>query len=226
MKSESTLLEVDKVAAGYSGSMVIFDVSMQVPRGTFAIIVGRNGAGKSTLLRTIAGFMKPISGQIILNGQVISGIKPYQIARLGIKYIPQDKKAFEDLSVRDNLRFSIKRGSTLGFEPAFEVFPKLRHLLDSRARELSGGEKQMLLLAQGILAEPDVLLVDEPSEGLAPEAVSDLADGLGVLKEKHVTAIIVEQNLGLVESLADSVHLMKDGRLNVAQSVKEALEKL
>lgn len=220
------LLEVDNISAGYRGSLAISDVSLKVPKSSFAVIVGRNGAGKTTLLRTIAGFMTPLRGKVLLNGKIISGVKSYKIARLGIKYVPQDKKAFEDLSVHDNLRLAMKPKSKAGLEPAFEVFPKLRRLVGSRARELSGGEKQMLLLAQGILAEPSVLLVDEPSEGLAPEAISDLAGGLNTMKEKDVTAIVVEQNLKLVENLADSIFLMKEGKLFEAASVRDAVDKL
>lgn len=226
MKAELELLEVDNVSAGYRGSLAISDVDLKVPKSSFAVIVGRNGAGKTTLLRTIAGFMAPIRGRVLLNGETISGAKPYKIARLGIKYVPQDKKAFEDLSVQDNLRLALRRGSKASFEQAYEVFPKLRRLVGSRARELSGGEKQMLLLAQGILAEPSVLLVDEPSEGLAPEAISDLAAGLNTMKEKDVTAVVVEQNLKLVENLADGIFLMKEGKLSEAASVRDAIDKL
>ena len=145
--------------------------------------VGRNGAGKSTLLKTIAGFIKPSSGTVTADGANLVGLTAYVVAGMGIKYIPQDKKVFSDLTVRENLELGSYASKDYEWDKVYDYFPKLKTLLDRKAGYLSGGERQMLMVGRAILGHPKLLLVDEPTEGLAPSIVSHLKDVFGELKK-------------------------------------------
>src|SRR3974377_1103617 len=174
MSSIDEILAVAGLNAAYGESKVLFDVSVDVSRNQVVACVGRNGAGKSTLLKTIAGFLKPTSGTITSDGENLVAKSAFAIAGMGIKYIPQDKKVFSDLTVRENLELGSYATQAYDWVPVFDYFPKLKILMDRKAGYLSGGERQMLMIGRAILGRPKMLLVDEPTEGPAPSIVMTL----------------------------------------------------
>jgi ABC-type branched-subunit amino acid transport system ATPase component len=188
--------------------------------------VGRNGAGKTTLLRTIAGFIKPVRGNIIFNDIELTKLPPYKIARLGIRYVAQEKRVFSDLTVRENLELAAySTGDWDGIDKILEFFPRLKKLLDNKARGLSGGERQMLLLARALIGESKLLLTDEPTEGLAPAFVDFIQNVLENLKAK-TSMIIVEQNLPLASKLADKIYVMKEGKIAHEQTDRKKIRSI
>lgn len=196
----------------YGESRVLFDAHLRVRPGQLVTCVGRNGAGKTTLLKTIAGFLKPTAGSITFNNTSLMGLMSYDIARMGLKYIPQDKKVFSDLTVRENLELGSYATKDYNWTPVTDYFPKLKSLMDRKAGYLSGGERQMLMIGRAILGSPKVLLIDEPTEGLAPSIVAHLKD---VFKELSKTSalVIVEQNLPLVCAISEKIYAIKEGRI-------------
>jgi ABC-type branched-subunit amino acid transport system ATPase component len=205
-------LAVHGLSAAYGESKVLFDVSLAVAPRQIVACVGRNGAGKTTLLKSIAGFLKPSAGSVNADGTNLVGMTPYDIANLGVKYVPQDKKVFSDLTVRENLELGSYATKDYNWEPVTTFFPKLKILMDRKAGYLSGGERQMLMIGRAILGKPKVLLVDEPTEGLAPSIVSHLKNVFRELA-KDTSLVIVEQNLPLVCAIADKVYAINDGHI-------------
>ena len=163
-----TTLEVIGLNAAYGESKVLFDINIKLYPNEIVACVGRNGSGKTTLLKTISGFLHPSSGEIKSIDHDLIGLRPYQIAQSGVKYVPQDKKVFSDLTVRENLELGSYANNDYNWDPVFDYFPKLKILIDRKAGFLSGGERQMLMIGRDILGAPEVLLIDEPTEGLAP----------------------------------------------------------
>ena len=212
MTDNKTLLEVKNLDISYGNLAVVFAVSLFVKKGEIVVLVGRNGAGKTTLFRSIAGFLPKRNGEVIFKGEIINTKEAYKIARSGIKYIHQDKQVFSDLSVKENLELSSYACKDYNWEPVFSFFPKLKTLLARKAGALSGGERQMLLMGMALLGKPDLLLLDEPTEGLAPHVITDLQR---VFKEvsKTTTLFIIEQNLPLVAGIADRVYCMREGQI-------------
>jgi ABC-type branched-subunit amino acid transport system ATPase component len=208
--SDPALL-VRELSVSYGESKVLFDIDLTVGPREVVACVGRNGAGKSTLLRTIAGFVKPTAGSIAANGKSLLGRASYDIARLGIKYVPQDKKVFSDLTVRENLELGGYATHDYDWDKVTAYFPKLKILMDRKAGYLSGGERQMLMIGRAILGSPKVLLVDEPTEGLAPSIVSQLKEVFRELA-RNTSLVIVEQNLPLVCAIASRVYAINEGR--------------
>jgi len=211
MTNSNEILSVSGLNVSYGEAKVLFDVSINVLPGEVVACVGRNGAGKTTLLRSIAGFVKPTSGSISSNKTNLIGMAAYAIAGLGIKYVPQDKKVFSDLTVRENLELGSYATSDYNWEPVLEYFPKLKQLMDRKAGHLSGGERQMLMIGRAILGRPKLLLVDEPTEGLAPSIVAQLKDVFRELS-KGTALVLVEQNLPLVCAIASKVYALHEGR--------------
>jgi branched-chain amino acid transport system ATP-binding protein len=209
--SESSLM-VRNLNVAYGESKVLFDVSFDVAPKQIVCCVGRNGAGKTTLLKSVAGFLKPLSGEVTAGGDNLLGRRPYDVARMGVKYVPQDKKVFSDLTVRENLELGSYATKDYNWDTVFEFFPKLKILLDRKAGFLSGGERQMLMIGRATLGKPRVMLIDEPTEGLAPSIVTHLKQVFGELS-KSAALVIVEQNLPLVCSIAHKVYAMRDGRI-------------
>jgi ABC-type branched-subunit amino acid transport system ATPase component len=205
-------LVVRGLNVAYGESKVLFDVDFAVAPNQVVACVGRNGAGKTTLLRSIAGFIKPLSGEISSDGTNLLGHRPYDVARMGVKYVPQDKKVFSDLTVRENLELGSYATGDYNWDRVHEFFPKLKVLMDRKAGFLSGGERQMLMIGRAILGSPKVLLIDEPTEGLAPSIVSHLKLVFGELA-KSAALVIVEQNLPLVCAISQKVYAMKEGRI-------------
>ncbi|MFH1242736.1 MAG: ABC transporter ATP-binding protein [Pseudomonadota bacterium] len=205
-------LAVENLNVSYGESKVLFDVSIKVYSNEVVSCVGRNGAGKTTLLRAIGGFLKPTSGSITLNNQSLVGIMSYDIAKMGLKYVPQDKKVFSDLTVRENLELASYATKDYNWEKVMEYFPALKGLFDRKGGYLSGGERQMLMIGRAIIGNPGVLLIDEPTEGLAPSIVSHLKNVIQELT-KSTTLLIVEQNLSLVSAISHKVYAIKEGRV-------------
>jgi len=220
VNTDSNLLAVEGLSVSYGSAKVLFDIALTVGPSQIVACVGRNGAGKTTLLKCIAGFLKPVAGSITASAASLVGLPPYDIAKLGVKYIPQDKKVFSDLTVRENLELGSYATKDYNWEPVTTYFPKLKTLMDRKAGYLSGGERQMLMIGRAILGNPKVLLVDEPTEGLAPSIVSHLKNVFRELSKKSAL-IIVEQNLPLVCAISDKIYAMNDGRI-VAELANEA----
>jgi ABC-type branched-subunit amino acid transport system ATPase component len=210
--SDGDILVARGLNVAYGESKVLFDAHLSVRPGQLVTCVGRNGAGKSTLLKTIAGFLKPTSGSVTFNNANLIGLMSYDIARMGLKYIPQDKKVFSDLTVRENLELGSYATKDYNWTPVTDYFPRLKSLMDRKAGYLSGGERQMLMIGRAILGSPKVLLIDEPTEGLAPSIVAHLKDVLKELSKKSAL-VIVEQNLPLVCAISEKIYAIKEGRV-------------
>ncbi|HUI97844.1 MAG TPA: ABC transporter ATP-binding protein [Xanthobacteraceae bacterium] len=206
------ILQVSDLNVAYGEAKVLFDVALAVRPGEIVACVGRNGAGKTTLLRSIVGFLKPTSGEIVCDTVSLVGRPPYAIAGMGVKYVPQDKKVFSDLTVRENLELGSYASKDYDWSRVIGFFPKLAQLMDRKAGFLSGGERQMLMIGRAILGNPKLLLVDEPTEGLAPSIVTQLRDVFRQLSAR-TALVIVEQNLPLVCAIADRVYALNEGRI-------------
>ncbi len=212
MTNNEEILAVRGLNASYGESKVLFDIDFSVKPRQVVACVGRNGAGKTTLLKTIAGFLKPLSGSVTSERVDLVGRKSYEIAKMGIKYVPQDKKVFSDLTVRENLELGSYATKDYNWDRVTDYFPKLKQLMDRKAGHLSGGERQMLMIGRALLGIPKVLLIDEPTEGLAPSIVAHLREVFGELS-KNTALVIVEQNLPLVCAISSKVYALKEGRI-------------
>ena len=221
-----SLLELSEVAAGYRDARqsravpVLFDVSLRVDEGEIVALLGPNGAGKTTTLRTIAGLLRPLSGTVTLDGHPTVGLTPERVARLGVQLIPEGGGVLRDLSVIDNLWLSgyISAGSRKAMAPrlerAFELFPVLGERRTQLASTLSGGERQMLALAQAAMTDARLLLIDEASLGLAPKLVAALFEVVARLREDGRSILLVEQNANLALDVADRAYVMEKGRVH------------
>ena len=210
------LLELHHLETYYGESHILFDVSMQVDAGEVVCLLGRNGAGKTTTVRSIIGLTPPKAGRIALRGRDLAGLPPYQIARLGIGFVPEDRRVFPNLTVRENLEVARRTwgggaGAAWTEERVLELFPHLGPLRHRHAGRLSGGEQQMLTIARTLMGSPDVLLLDEPSEGLAPLVVEMLREQLARLKQSGLTMILAEQNVRFVSGLGERVYILEKG---------------
>jgi len=220
-------LSLDRVNAYYGESHVLHDVSLQLCEGRLLALLGRNGAGKTTCISSIIGFLPPRSGRITLAGQSIERLAPERICRAGIGLVPQGRRIFGSLTVKENLDVAA-RSATNGSakqwkrDDVCELFPGLKERQNQLAGSLSGGEQQMLAIGRGLMTNARVLLLDEPSEGLAPLIVREVGQVLATLKQ-HVSMVLVEQNLGLALSVADDVVLLSTGRVVFAGS-RESFE--
>lgn len=207
------LLVVDGVAASIGSYEILHDVSLSVREQATTVLLGRNGAGKTTTLRTIMGFVRPSQGSVTYRGDSIARQAPHRVARRGIAYVPEDRGMFPDLTVAENLR--VANPKTDSWPQVFELFPILKDRLGSAAGQLSGGQQQMLTVARALLQEPALLLLDEPSKGLAPLVIEEMMEALRGLRQE-TTILLVEQNLDAARKLGDDFVVLDDGR-TVAQ---------
>jgi branched-chain amino acid transport system ATP-binding protein len=213
------MLSIKNVSSGYGGILAINDVSMHVSRGEVVVLIGANGAGKSTLLRTISGALKPKTGQILYQNQKIDGIKPHNIVKLGVVQIPEGRGILSRMSVRENLEMgaflrSDKNEIAKDLNQVFEKFPRLKERLNQNAGTLSGGEQQMLAIGRALMAKPRLLLMDEPSLGLAPVLVEFIIETIHALCENDgYTILLVEQNANQALAVADRGYVMETGRV-------------
>ena len=222
MTAAGDILTVSNLNVAYGEARVLFDVSLKVGPRQIVACVGRNGAGKTTLLKTIAGFLHPSSGTIAANSASLLGLPAYVIAGKGIKYVPQDKKVFSDLTVRENLELGSYATKDYNWDQVTGYFPKLKQLMDRKAGYLSGGERQMLMIGRAILGNPELLLVDEPTEGLAPSVVAQLKNVFRELSRK-TAMVIVEQNLPVVCAIADKVYALNEGRVAMELADRDSI---
>jgi ABC-type branched-subunit amino acid transport system ATPase component len=212
VSADAYALNVANLSVSYGESKVLFDMTLHVAPREIVACVGRNGAGKTTLLKAIAGFVKPDAGSVTSAGKNLTGRASYDVARMGIKYVPQDKKVFSDLTVRENLELGSYATRDYDWTKVTRYFPKLAVLMDRKAGYLSGGERQMLMIGRALLGNPGVLLIDEPTEGLAPSIVTQLKDVFTELSA-NTALVIVEQNLPLVCSIANRVYAINEGHI-------------
>jgi len=224
-RDRKTLLQVEHIDVSYDKLKVIFDVSLSIDEGEVVVLVGRNGAGKTTLFRTIAGFLKTDNGAVRYKEEEINQYKAFEVAQKGIRYIHQDKHVFSTLTVRENLELGSHANRNTEWGPVFEYFPKIETLLDRRAGNLSGGERQMLLIARALLGKPYLILMDEPTEGLAPHIITDLTKSFKKINET-TTLFIIEQNLPLTSQIANRVYCMREGRIVAEIGSVEEIKKI
>jgi branched-chain amino acid transport system ATP-binding protein len=217
------MLEVRDVHTFYGDSHILQGVSLHVPEETVIGLLGRNGAGKTTLIRSIIGFTPPRRGEIIFKGTDIAGLTPDQIARQGVGLVPQGRRIFPSLTVRENLIVAERTTGHGGWsmDSAFELFPALKARVSHPGGKLSGGEQQMLAIARSLMVNPSLLLMDEPTEGLAPVIVEHLEGVLGTLNEKGLSILLVEQNLTFTQTLAEYVYVMTQGEIVYESSSEE-----
>ncbi len=210
------VLAVEEVFTSYGLSQVLFGVSLEVAAGECVGLLGRNGVGKTTTMRSIMGLTPPRQGRVMWKGRDVSGRQPYQIADLGIGFVPEDRRIFADLTVWENLDVAARsRGGTSAWtlERVFDLFPQLRELVTRQGGFLSGGEQQMLTIARTLMGNPELLLLDEPSEGLAPLVVDHLKEQIARLKRDGLTILLAEQNVDFSLDLADRVYVLEKGRI-------------
>ena len=207
------ILEVQDIHTYYGDSYVLQGVSLQIPEGMTIALLGRNGVGKTTLIRSIIGFTPPLKGTITFKSRNITHSAPERIAKLGIGLVPQGRRIFPSLTVYENLTIAKRNVSTGGWttEQIFELFPRLKERLSHQGNKLSGGEQQMLSISRALMENPDLLLMDEPTEGLAPLLVAHLRDALQSVKEKGLSILLVEQDLFFALGLADYIYVMCNG---------------
>ena len=206
-------LEVEGVHTYYGESHVLQGVSPRVDRGEVLAILGRNGMGKTTLIRTIIGFTPPREGRVLYEGTEITRLPPFRMVALGMALVPQGRRVFPSLSVRENLDVARRGEGRWSLEQVYALFPRLRDRAGNRANKLSGGEQQMLAIGRALMSNPDLLLMDEPTEGLAPLLVREVGRVITELKRSGLSILLVEQNLALALSVADRVHVLSRGQI-------------
>jgi branched-chain amino acid transport system ATP-binding protein len=217
-------LEVRDIHTSYGLSKVLFGISLEVEPGQVIALIGRNGVGKTTTMRSIIGLTPPRQGKIIFEGTDITKMPTHRIARLGIGFVPEERRIFPDLTVWENLdiaKQTVRDGEGWTEERVFKLFPDLGEIQTRPGGVLSGGQQQMLTIARSLMGNPRLLLLDEPSEGLAPRVVEDVRDQVEKLKNSGLSIILAEQNLEFVLSLADRVHILEKGEIKFSGAVDE-----
>jgi branched-chain amino acid transport system ATP-binding protein len=217
------MLELENINAYYGDSHILHGVSLSVKEGEVVCLLGRNGAGKTTTILTIMGYLKPRQGRIRYGGRDIAALPPYAVARLGVGFVPQERGIFPSLTVRENLIVFARAGGTGAWTLGriFDLFPSLRARERNLGFQLSGGEQQMLSIARALMLNPTLLLLDEPSEGLAPMIVQEIIEVLKGLKGEGLAILLVEQNLRTAFALADRHHVMNKGEICFTGSSSE-----
>jgi branched-chain amino acid transport system ATP-binding protein len=225
--SDEPLLSLENVTAGYGETTVLRDLSLHVDAGEVVSLVGRNGAGKTTTLRTINGILNPSAGAVQYDGADISALDPAEIAKRGISLVPEERQIFPELTVMENLRLAEFGGSddadSLATEEVLDMFENLKERTGNAGSSLSGGEQQMLAIARALVAGADLVLLDEPTEGLAPYIVQDVIDIIDELNERGITVLLVEQNVHVALELADRNYVIDQGEI-VWEGTSGALE--
>ncbi len=214
------ILEARELASGYGELQILWDITLNLQQGRLTTVVGSNGAGKTTLLRTIMGLVKPWKGTVIFDGQDVTRLSPHKKAEMGLVLIPEGRQLFTDMTVLENLEMGAspsrarpKMKSNL--EKVFELFPRLKERMHQKAGTLSGGEQQMLAIGRGLMADPVLLMLDEPSLGLAPLLVIELFEIIRRLKEEGLTMLLVEQNVHLALAISDYAYVLSQGKIDL-----------
>ncbi|MFG1466323.1 ABC transporter ATP-binding protein [Xanthobacter sp. DSM 24535] len=208
-----TLLDLEKVDAGYGSARVLHDVSLKVSPGERVAILGRNGVGKTSVVNTLIGVAARRAGKVAFKGRPVSDIRAYSAARAGLSIVPQGRRIVPTLTVRENLTLGAAPGrpGPWDLEAVFGMFPILRERAETLGTAMSGGQQQMLAIGRALMSNPELLILDEPSEGLAPVVVDELGDALTRLADKGTSILLIEQNLGLVRSVAERYYVLSKG---------------
>jgi branched-chain amino acid transport system ATP-binding protein len=213
-----SILEVESLSAAYGQAQVLFGVSLTLDRGETVALMGRNGAGKSTTLKAIMGLVAASAQRLRFDGRNILGLPTFRIARMGLGYVPEDRRIFTDLSVLENLAVGAKAAVSSGRTPwtharLFSIFPNLAEMGDRRASQISGGEQQMLSIARTLMGNPQAVLLDEPSEGLAPVIVEQMVEAARRMKAEGIAVLLSEQNLHFASAIADRAYIIEKGTI-------------
>ncbi len=218
------ILALEKVNTFYGHSHILFDVDLSVAEGEVVSLLGRNGAGKTTALRSIMGLTPPRAGRVRWLGEEVQGRKPHEISRKGVGFVPEDRRIFSRLSVEENLEtgaFKLERPGGWTLERVYGLFPRLGQLKSRKGSELSGGEQQMLAIARALMGAPKLVLLDEPSEGLAPAIVKDVGEMIGMFRDEGIAVLLVEQNARFACRLSDRVYVIDKGRIRFEGAVAQ-----
>jgi branched-chain amino acid transport system ATP-binding protein len=217
------ILEIKDIHTYYGTSHILFGISMEVKEGEAVCLLGRNGAGKTTTLKSIIGLTPPKRGRLLFQGKEITGKPPYKVAQMGVGFVPDDRRIFPDLTVRQNIMIGKRErdGNLWNLERIFSLFPVLERLESHMGGHLSGGEQQMLTIARTLMTNPRLLLLDEPGEGLAPIVVRTMGEKLMEIKASGVTMLICEHNVGLAMSLSDRAYVMDKGTIRYHGTIEE-----
>ncbi len=207
------MLRIAALNTHYGASHILQGVDLDIAQGRISAVLGRNGVGKTTMVKTIMGLVPPSSGQVEVGGTDITGWPPHLVARHGVAYVPEGRLIFPDLTVIENIKVGERPDTAWSLDRLLKLFPSLSERAANRGSQLSGGEQQMLAIARALVCDPKVMLLDEPSQGLAPLVVRELARVIRLLREEGVTILLVEQNMKLAEAVADELHIMVKGRM-------------
>lgn len=216
----TTVLDVNNIVSGYGEVQILWNASLKLEKGKLTSLVGSNGAGKTTLLKTIMGLVKPWEGSINFHGDNITSLAPHTKASQGVVLVPEGRQLFTDMTVYENLEMGAfskrsKAGFSNNLEKVYEMFPRLQERATQKTGTLSGGEQQMVAVARGLMSDPDVLMIDELSLGLAPFLVLDLFEILRKLKKEGLTMLLVEQNVQMALAVSDYAYVLSDGRVEI-----------
>jgi len=232
-KNREKMLQVDSLNTFYGKAQILFDMKLEVGRGEVVVLLGRNGAGKTTTFKSIMGIVSPKSGKISFKGQAIQNLPPFKTCALGLGYVPEDRRIFSRLTIMENLEVG-KQPAREGFKPwtserLFELFPNLKERHDQDGGTLSGGEQQMLTIARTLMGNPEMIILDEPSEGLAPVIVDQLGKTIHQLKNEGVSILLAEQNLTFAKFVCDRAYIIYQGSVRHESEIEnlsnEAYEK-
>jgi len=221
------MLEVEEIHTYYGLSHILFGVSLKVEEKTLVCLLGRNGAGKTTTMRTIIGLNPPKQGAVRFRGEDVTGLDPHLLTRKGVSYVPDDRRIFGDLTVGENLEIAIRKprkGEGWGKEKVYEIFPALPKIESRKGGCLSGGEQKMLAVARALMGNPELLLLDEPTEGLAPALVRSLEEQIKKLRENGLTVLLAEQNVKSALRLSDRGYIIDNGQIRYQGSIDELRE--
>ena len=215
------MLDVGQIHTYYGLSHILFEVSLSVVEGEIVGLLGRNGAGKSTTMRSIMGLTPPRKGTVSFRGEPITGKKAYLLVRQGIAYVPDDRRVFADLTVDDNLEITFRRNKDWSKKRVYDLFPSLAEIQSRRAGNLSGGEQQMLTIGRALMSSPELLLLDEPTEGLAPLIVRNLEEQILTLKKAGISILLSEQNVKSAMKMITRAYVIDNGRIRFAGTLAE-----
>jgi branched-chain amino acid transport system ATP-binding protein len=220
------MLKIEDIHTYYGDSYVLQGITLGVSKGTVVALLGRNGVGKTTLVRSVVGFTPPRQGQILFNGRAITRMAPHKIIRMRLGLVPQGRRIFSSLSVKENLAVAARSSGSQSwdFEKIYALFPRLEERIHQRGNTLSGGEQQMLAFARALISNPLFILMDEPTEGLAPVVVREVGDLILRLKEEGLSIFLVEQNLSFAKKFADYTHVMSKGKIVYSSTPSELWE--